>query len=108
MGRQPHHRGRLVAEGQVRQIRDLIDQHPHRIVLVCDEFRALAAKVVAWDDVEGVKMLSRESAVLVETRRPDDFYGRLPALAVGGGVRLREVYSEDDNLEAVFQYLVSR
>jgi ABC-2 type transport system ATP-binding protein len=102
------HRGRLVAEGHVRQLRDLIDQHPHRIVLVCDDFRALAAKVVTWDDVEGVKMLSRESAVLVETRRPDAFYGRLPALAAGEGVRLREVYSEDDNLEAVFQYLVSR
>jgi ABC-2 type transport system ATP-binding protein len=102
------HRGRLVAEGHVRQIRDLIDQHPHRIVLVCDDFRALAAKVVTWDDVEGVKMLSHESAVLVETRRPDAFYGRLPALAVGEGVRLREVYSEDDHLEAVFQYLVSR
>src|SRR5206468_972779 len=34
------HRGRLVAEGHVRQIRDLIDGHPHRIVLVCDDFRA--------------------------------------------------------------------
>ena len=29
------HRGRLVAEGQIQQIRDLIDRHPHRIVLVC-------------------------------------------------------------------------
>jgi ABC-2 type transport system ATP-binding protein len=102
------HRGRLVAEGHVRQIRDLIDGHPHRIVLVCDEFRQLAAKVVAWDDVEGVKMLERESAVLVETRRPDVFYGRLPALASEDGADIREVYSEDDNLEAVFQYLVSR
>ena len=53
------HRGRLVAEGQVRQIRDLIDQHPHRIVLVCDDYRALAAKLVRWEDVEGVKMLPR-------------------------------------------------
>jgi ABC-2 type transport system ATP-binding protein len=102
------HRGRLVAEGHVRQIRDLIDQHPHRIVLVCDDFRALAAKVVTWDDVEGVKVLGGESALLVETRKPDAFYGRLPALAAGEGVRLREVYSEDDHLEAVFQYLVSR
>jgi ABC-2 type transport system ATP-binding protein len=102
------HRGRLVAQGHVRQIRDLIDAHPHRIVLVCDDYRALAAKVVGWDDVEGVKMLDREGALLVETRRPDAFYGRLPALAAGEGVRLREVYSEDDNLEAVFQYLVSR
>ncbi len=132
------HRGRLVAEGHVRQIRDLIDRHPHRIVLVCDDCRALAATVVAWDDVEGVRVLGRgavpageplrsdaftdrpavngppakptgrEGALLVETRWPDDFYGRLTALVAGGGVRVREVYSEDDNLEAVFKYLVSR
>jgi ABC-2 type transport system ATP-binding protein len=102
------HRGRLVAEGHVRQIRDLIDRHPHRIVLVCEDYRALASRVVAWDDVEGIKMMASESAVLVETRRPDAFYGRLPALATENGVRIREVYSEDDNLEAVFKYLVSR
>jgi ABC-2 type transport system ATP-binding protein len=102
------HRGRLVAEGNVRQIRDLIDRHPHRIVLVCDDYRALAAKVVRWDDVEGVKVLRRERAVLVETRQPDAFYARLPALSLEDGTGLREVYSEDDNLEAVFKYLVSK
>ncbi|MHB1422528.1 MAG: ABC transporter ATP-binding protein [Gemmataceae bacterium] len=102
------HRGRLVAEGHVRQIRDLIDAHPHRIVLVCDNYRALAATVVGWDDVEGVKVMAGHGALLVETRRPDDFYGRLPALATRDGVRIREVYSDDDNLEAVFKYLVSR
>ena len=102
------HRGRLVAEGNVRQIRDLIDGHPHRIVLVCDDYRAVAAKVVGWDDVEGVKMMSRDSAVIVETRKPDAFYSRLPALACDGVAGIREVYSDDDNLEAVFKYLVSR
>ena len=102
------HRGRLVAEGHVRQIRDLIDAHPHRIVLVCDNYRALAATVVGWDDVEGVKVMADADALLVETRQPDAFYGRLPVLASRDGVRIREVYSEDDNLEAVFKYLVSR
>src|SRR5262249_6684276 len=102
------HRGRLVAEGHVRQIRDLIDAHPHRIVLVCDDYRAVAAKVVGWEDVEGVKLMGRQSAVLVETRLPDTFYGRLPALATEGGAAICEVYSEDDNLEAVFKYLVGR
>jgi ABC-2 type transport system ATP-binding protein len=100
------HRGRLVAEGQIQQIRDLIDQHPHRIVLVCDDCRALAAKLVRWEDVDGVKMLRNGNAVLVETRRPDAFYARLPALSLEDGIALREVYSEDDNLEAVFKYLV--
>ncbi len=34
------HRGRLVAEGRIEDIRDLIDRHPHRIVLVADDYRA--------------------------------------------------------------------
>ena len=102
------HRGRLVAEGNVREIRDLIDRHPHRIVLVCDDYRSLAAKVVRWEDVEGIKMLEGDKAVLVETRRPDAFYARLPAISLEQNTPLREVYSEDDNLEAVFKYLVSK
>ena len=38
--------GRLVAEGQIRQIRDLIDSHPHHIVIVCNEYRKLAARLL--------------------------------------------------------------
>ncbi|MBI1917382.1 MAG: ABC transporter ATP-binding protein [Planctomycetes bacterium] len=101
-------KGRLVAEGNVRQIRDLIDKYPHRIVLIADNYRALASRAVAWEDVEGVKVLAKESGVMVETRSPDAFYRRLPALALEDGLLIREVYSEDDNLEAVFKYLVQR
>src|SRR2546421_1599250 len=101
------HRGRLVAEGHVREIRDLIDRHPHRIVLRCDRYRDLAARLAGCADVDGIQFLNRESGLLVETRQPDVFYARLPALAVEDGLRLREVYSEDDNLEAVFKYLVN-
>jgi ABC-2 type transport system ATP-binding protein len=100
-------RGRLVAEGHVRQIRDLIDKHPHHIRLVCDDYRQLAARMVTWDDVEGVRVLSAESALLVETRSPDAFYGRLPALSLENGLAIKSVYSDDDNLEAVFKYLVN-
>jgi ABC-2 type transport system ATP-binding protein len=102
------HRGRLVAEGQVHEIRDLIDQHPHRILLVCDDFRTLAARLVRWDDVESVTMLEHQKAVLAETRVPDAFYARLPAVSLEDGMAIREVYSEDDNLDAVFKYLVGK
>src|SRR5437899_11402104 len=57
--------GRLVAEGHVREIRDLIDKYPHHIVLICDEYRKLAGRVLAWDDVEGVRVLAKEKGLIV-------------------------------------------
>jgi ABC-2 type transport system ATP-binding protein len=101
-------RGRLVAEGNIRDIRDLIDQHPHRIVLVGPSFRRLAAAMAAWDDVEGLKIQPKERSVIAETWAPDAFYARLPELALSDGMVIEEVYSEDDNLEAVFKYLVKK
>ncbi|MEA2176844.1 MAG: type transport system ATP-binding protein, partial [Solirubrobacteraceae bacterium] len=66
--------GRLLAEGHVRAIRDLIDKHPHHIVLISDDYRKLAGRVLAWDDVEGVRVMAKENAIVVETRAPDAFY----------------------------------
>jgi ABC-2 type transport system ATP-binding protein len=100
--------GRLVAEGHVREIRDLIDKHPHHIALVCDEYRRLAARLLSLDDVEGVRVLADEKRLMVETRSPDAFYSRLPALSLEDGLAIKEIYSDDDNLEAVFKYLVSK
>ena len=46
-------------------------------------------------------------AVVVETGRPDAFYARLTELAASGEFgNIDEVTSPDDNLQAVFQYLV--
>ncbi len=98
--------GRLVALGDVRQIRDLIDKHPHRIVLRSTRARDLAAKLVRCDDVVGVELKREDGAIVVETRLPDRFYARLVELALEGGTPIDEVYSDDDNLEAVFKYLV--
>jgi ABC-2 type transport system ATP-binding protein len=101
-------RGRLVAEGHIREIRDLIDQHPHHIVLICDEYRKLAGRLLECDDVEGVQVMTRERGITVETRSPDIFYSNLPRLALEAETLVREVYSDDDNLEAVFKYLVNK
>jgi ABC-2 type transport system ATP-binding protein len=100
-------RGRLVAFGDVRQVRDLIDAHPHRIVLKCPDSRSLAAKLVRCEDVVGVELRRHDGAIVIETGAPDQFYGRLPGLALQADTPIEEVYSDDDNLEAVFKYLVN-
>jgi ABC-2 type transport system ATP-binding protein len=100
-------RGRLVAFGDVRQVRDLIDAHPHRIVLRCRDPRGLAARLVRWDDVVGVEIERGGDSIIIETHAPDQFYRRLPALAREPDALIEEIYSDDDSLEAVFKYLVN-
>jgi ABC-2 type transport system ATP-binding protein len=97
--------GRILAEGNVHQIRDLIDEHPHTVHIRADRTRALAREFLGYDDVLSLKF--EEGAVVVQTGRPDAFYARLTDLAASGehGV-IHEVTSPDDNLQAVFQYLV--
>ncbi len=98
--------GRLVAEGNVREIRDLMDNHPHRIVLKSENDRALAARLVGFGDVVGIALERPGGGILVETNKPDAFYARLPALALTAGTAIERVESDDDNLDAVFRYLV--
>ena len=57
---------------------------------------------------EGIRVLSQQNAVLVETRKPDAFMAGCQGWRPTASAGTREVYSEDDDLEAVFQYLVSR
>jgi ABC-2 type transport system ATP-binding protein len=97
--------GRILAEGNVHQIRDLIDEHPHTVHIKADQTRALAREFLGHDDVLSLKF--EEGAVVVQTGRPDAFYARLTELAASGTHgAIHEVTSPDDNLQAVFQYLV--
>ena len=97
--------GRILAEGNVHQIRDLIDEHPHTVFIRANDPRALARRFLAEDDV--ISLRFEASAVVVETARPDAFYQRLTDLAASGDAGpIDEVTSPDDNLQAVFKYLV--
>src|SRR5262249_42940177 len=97
--------GRILAEGDVHHIRDLIDEHPHTVFIRADDPRHLARQFLARDDVLSLRF--ETGAVVVETAKPDAFYARLTEMAASGEFgMIDEVTSPDDNLQAVFQYLV--
>jgi ABC-2 type transport system ATP-binding protein len=99
--------GRILAEGNVHQIRDLIDTHPHTVFVRGADPRALARRFMQEDDVLSMKF--EPGAVIVETSKPDSFYARLTELAASGECgHIDEVQSPDDNLQAVFKYLVKQ
>jgi ABC-2 type transport system ATP-binding protein len=97
--------GRILAEGNVHQIRELIDTHPHTVHVKAADPRALAARLI---HDEGVTRVAFDSdALTVDTRQPDAFYRRITDLAASGEAgAIAEVTSPDDNLQAVFSYLV--
>jgi ABC-2 type transport system ATP-binding protein len=99
--------GRIVAEGNVHTIRELIDTHPHTVYVRGEDPRALARRFLVDDDVLSLKF--EPGAVVVETAKPDAFYARLTDLAASGEAgAIEEVQSPDDNLQAVFRYLVKQ
>jgi ABC-2 type transport system ATP-binding protein len=99
--------GRILAEGNVHQIRDLIDEHPHSVYIRAEDPRGLAKEFLTHADV--ISMRFEPGAVVVETGKPDEFYARLTELVAAGQCgAVDEVTSPDDNLQAVFKYLVKQ
>jgi ABC-2 type transport system ATP-binding protein len=98
--------GRILAEGDVREIRELMDEHPHTVALRARDPRRLATAVVGWPNVVSVTFGAEGEWVTVQTARPDEFYRELHAAAIESGVV--EMYSPDEDLESVFRYLVAR
>jgi ABC-2 type transport system ATP-binding protein len=99
--------GRIVAEGDVHQIRALIDEHPHTVYVRAERPRQLAGALIAEEGVISVRL--EEGAVIVQTARPDAFYSRLTGMAATGEHgAIEEVTSPEDNLQAVFKYLVKQ
>jgi ABC-2 type transport system ATP-binding protein len=99
--------GRILAEGDVHQIRELIDEHPHTVYVRAENPRLIARQFLETpeDDVRSMKF--EPNAVVVETGKPDQFYARVTEMAASGAFgSIDEVTSPDDNLQAVFQYLV--
>jgi ABC-2 type transport system ATP-binding protein len=100
------HNGRILAEGDVREIRDLMDEHPHTVSLRAKNPRVLAQAAVAWPHVISLSFGPEGEWLTVQTARPDEFYGALHEPAIEAGVS--EMFSPDEDLESVFKYLVAR
>jgi ABC-2 type transport system ATP-binding protein len=100
------HNGRILAEGDIREIRDLMDEHPHTVSLRSRNPRALARALVAAPHVLSLRFGEEGEWLTVQTARPDEFYGGLHEAAVEAGVS--EMFSPDEDLASVFRYLVAR
>lgn len=99
------HRGRLLAQGPVGEIRKLLSRHPRRVEVRSRDSRRLAAALMGLEPVSSVR-IAEDGRISVETGDVERFFRELTALAPRERAGIRSVESHDANLEAVFDYLV--
>ena len=100
------YRGQILAEGNVFDIRKLIDKRPHRIRVQCDRPRDLAARLVAIEHLVDIGF-EKDGALMCETRDPDRCYDELARAILETKVVVKGMTSPDNNLSAVFDYLTT-
>ena len=98
--------GYVVAEGNIHGVRSEIEEHPMQILVRCDSPSTLAARVYEQDSVVEAKIHEDKLGLFVKTRDPDAFYLLLNKIVVEDKLDIKLVAPADDDLNAVYQYLI--
>ena len=63
--------GKVMASGNIHEIRRLMDAHPHHILISTPEPRKLAGHLLEQEDLHSISFSEELSEVELETREPD-------------------------------------
>jgi ABC-2 type transport system ATP-binding protein len=99
--------GRLAAVGTLTQIRDLLDDHPLSIRVVCDQTRKVAGVLLDLPDVVGVD-LDEADALVVRARNPRRFFHDFAGLVLEEDINVQHLETLDDSTHAILGYLLGR
>ena len=102
------HQGKIFAHGDIQEIRALIDAHPHKISIQCNNPRFVANEMVSSDFVLNIDFNDKENTIVFKTNNRDMFFDSLMKVIVKNEININEMTSPDDNLQAVFDYLIGR
>lgn len=98
--------GYIVAEGSTHGVRDEMEDHPMQILIRCDEPAKLAAYVFGKDHVVEARLHDDRRGLFIKTRDADRFYLMLNHAVAAGDVNVESIAPVDDDLSAVYQYLI--
>ena len=68
----------------------------------------MAEVCVSFEDVFAVRLEENVNRLIVETHRPNQFYELIAKFVLENRIQIEQMYSLDNNLEAVFDYLIKQ
>ncbi|MEA2173685.1 MAG: type transport system ATP-binding protein [Blastocatellia bacterium] len=98
--------GYVVAEGNIHGVRDEMEEHPMQILIRCDRPSTLAARVFEQDSVVEAKLHEDRRGLFIKTKDADQFYLLLNQVVTEGEINVESIAPVDDDLSAVYQYLI--
>jgi ABC-2 type transport system ATP-binding protein len=101
------HHGRVLASGEVPEVREAISSRPLKVFMRCARARELGAAIVSWPTVHSLAFGGEGKTVTVEVTDAGGFYASLGRFLAENDMGLEILNPLDDNLAAVFQYLVA-
>ncbi|MCH9002752.1 MAG: ABC transporter ATP-binding protein [Planctomycetes bacterium] len=96
--------GRIVAQGQIAEVRRALHNRPFAIRIRVDRPRRLAARLAEMEAVTSLQMMPPDT-LMIQTVAPDEIYDRLASLILDREVAVQEIAAADESLEAIFGYL---
>ncbi len=98
--------GYVVAEGQIREVRKEVRDHPMQILVRCSNAARLASAAFELNHVVEAKILNDSRGVLIRTRDPEQFYLLLSKIVCSGLIEVDAVAPADDDVNSIYQYLI--
>ncbi|MBI5083057.1 MAG: ABC transporter ATP-binding protein [Acidobacteria bacterium] len=97
--------GMIVAEGEIRGVRDEISEHPSQYIIRCRDASRIASLLFNEDHITEIKLNDDRLGMLVMTRSREDFSRALGRIALDGHV-IDGVIPADENVDALYEYLI--
>lgn len=97
--------GAVIAEGDVRGVRDELHEHPRQYLIRCPDASRVASLLFEQDHVTQIQIHDDQLGLLVMTRNQLEFSRALRSIAVAGH-KVETVIAADENVDALYKYLI--
>jgi len=98
--------GYVLAEGEIREVRKEVRDHPMQILVRCSNAPRLASAAFELDHVVEARMLTDGCGVLIRTTDAEQFYLLLNKIVCNGLIEVDAVAPADDDVNSIYQYLI--
>jgi ABC-2 type transport system ATP-binding protein len=97
--------GMIVAEGEIRSVREEIHEHPSQYLIRCRDASRIASLLFEQDHITQIQIQDDRLGLLVMTRSRREFSRALTRISLAGHT-VESVVAADENMGALYEYLI--